>query len=204
MPNHYFSENPDSKHNINELSFLIREKSLTFFTDSGVFSRTRIDPGSILLIETVAEDLKRDDLRILDLGCGFGAIGLSLASIMPLSEVLLCDINTRAVDLCNRNIVQNKLENARACVSDGLSQITPDEKIDVIVCNPPIRAGKAVIYDFFAQSRKKLGSDGVLYIVIRKQQGAPSAKSYLQTIFPFVDTISRGGGYHIIKAVCGD
>ncbi len=111
----------------------------------------------------------------------------------------MVDVNERAVALAQKNLKANRLANARAYLSDALTGV--ESGLDFCVTNPPIRAGKAVIYGFFTQAAEKLKPGGKLYIVIRKQQGAPSAMKYLATIFEKVSVLEKEAGYWIIEAI---
>ena len=114
-------------------------------------------------------------------------------------NVVMCDVNGRAVQLSNKNIRANGLSNAQAVVSDAFSAL--EGGFDHVVTNPPIRAGKQVIYAMFDEACRRLSPGGTLTIVIRKQQGAPSAKNHLTELFGNAEVIARGGGYWIIRSV---
>lgn len=194
MPDHYFTQSPESAHRPGECQTVYREQVLSFETDAGVFSRDGIDKGTALLLDA----LPVLSGNVLDLGCGWGAVGLSVAKAYVSSRVTLVDINSRAVELCNKNAHRNGVS-VQVMQSDGFSELL-GEKFSFILTNPPIRAGKQVIYDLFAKSADHLLPGGSLYLVIRKQQGAPSALTYLNTFFPKVQVVKRGGGFWVIKA----
>ena len=196
MSDHYYTNRPSSKENRTTVCFDVGSKDYSFFTDSGVFSKEHLDPGSRLLIESIPAFAG----KCADIGCGWGPIGIILADRNPESNVTMLDINRRAVCLCNENILLNKITNARVLESDGMNALAEDEKFSLIVTNPPIRAGKTVIYDMFAQAHLRLEEGGALFIVIRKQQGAPSAKNFLKELFGNCEMVSRGGGYWILKS----
>ena len=168
MAEPYFTGEPTSRHEARTVCVQAGGRALAFETDAGTFSKTRLDPGSRLLLEA----LPPLSGRCADIGCGWGAIGVSLAAQNPDLFVEMVDVNERAVGLARRNAEANGVYNARALVSDGLAAVEPG--LDVCVTNPPIRAGKAVVYGFFAQAQEKLRPGGWLYAVVRKQQGAPS------------------------------
>jgi len=194
MPDHYFSESPESAHRPGECQTVYREQALSFETDAGVFSRDGIDKGTTLLLDS----LPSLSGNVLDLGSGWGAVGISVAKADPGIWVTMVDINSRAVELSKKNAQRNGVS-VRVLQSDGFLALN-GEKFSFILTNPPIRAGKQVIYDLFAKSAGHLLPGGSLYLVIRKQQGAPSALTYLNTIFSKVQVVERGGGFWVIKA----
>ncbi|NLG26095.1 MAG: class I SAM-dependent methyltransferase [Clostridiales bacterium] len=195
VPDHYYSPDPASASRPDWVMVSVLGRELRFATDAGVFSRDGLDPGSRLLIESAGE-LRG---RVLDLGCGWGAVGVALALENPDTTFLLSDVNRRAAALAAANADANGARNARAIESDGFSAI--DGTFDRILINPPIRAGKAVIYRLFADARERLNEGGALDVVIRKAQGAPSALVYLKELFGDARVVARGGGYRVIRAV---
>ena len=195
MADHYYTVNPNSAHDEWQISANVFGNDLTFTTDAGVFSRDGLDRGTEVMLNALPELSG----RILDLGCGWGAVGVSLGKKYPALEILMTDINQRAVDLSNRNLAANGVTNAHAVQGDAFENV--EGLFDAVITNPPIRAGKAVIYAMFDEARKYLVPGGSLYIVIRKQQGAPSALKYLSTIYDSAETIDRGSGFHVIRAV---
>ena len=195
MNDHYYSHTPVSAHHERLIETKILGREMRFNTDSGVFSRDDVDPGSRLLIES-AGPLSG---RVLDLGCGWGPVGLSLALENPEADFLMVDINERAVELSERNRRLNGVLNARVIESDSFDHV--EGEFNHILTNPPIRAGKAVIYSMFDDAFVRLKPGGALTIVIRKQQGAPSAKNHLTEVFGNAEIIARGGGYWIIRSV---
>jgi len=193
MPDHYYTENPNSAHDERRVALRALGNELTFITDAGVFSRDGLDRGTELLLDA----LPALSGRVLDLGCGWGAVGVALGKRWPELDIVMTDINSRAVGLAWRNLTENGV---RATVVQGDGFAAVEGKFDAIVTNPPIRAGKAVIYGLFAQARDYLKPDGALYVVIRKQQGAPSALKYLKEIYAQAETVDRGSGFHVLRA----
>ena len=192
MADHYYTPNPQSKHKPAQVAFEYRGHSLSFATDSGVFSRLELDRGTEILLNALPENLQG---RVLDLGCGYGAIGVSIARLHPACQVTMADINQRAVELAAENACANGVT-VETLQSDGFAALQ-GRTFDIIVQNPPIRAGKQVIYQMFADDAKAL--TGELYLVIRKQQGAESAQRYLQTLFACVEIIEKKSGYWIFR-----
>ena len=193
MNDHYYTENPHSAHDEREITVDIYGKTLRFVTDAGVFSRDGLDRGTEVLLKA----LPPVSGRALDLGCGWGAVGAALAAREPGLEVVMTDINARAVELARRNLAANGLR-AEVVQGDGFESV--QGKFDVIVSNPPIRAGKAAIYGMFDAARGFLKSGGAMYIVIRKQQGAASALKHLKETWGEAEVIERSGGFWVIAA----
>lgn len=193
MPDHYYTEEPGSAHDERAVTVRALGQELTFLTDAGVFSRGGLDRGTELLLEA----LPALSGRVLDLGCGWGAVGVTLGKRYPGLEIVMTDINTRAVDLARRNLAANGVA-ATVVQGDGFAAVAG--AFDAIVTNPPIRAGKAVIYGLFGAARGHLKPGGALYAVMRKQQGAPSALKYLREIYASAEIIDRGSGFHVMRA----
>ncbi len=198
MHDHYYSAEPQSGHRYAETAYTYRGRRLTFLTDAGVFSRGEMDFGTDVLLRCLPQDMTG---RVLDLGCGWGAVGVSVGKAFPACEIVMSDVNGRAVELAQRNAEANGVT-AGALQSDGLDRVTGD--FDYILVNPPIRAGKQVIYRLFAQGAQRLRTGGALYLVIRKQQGAESALRYLKTVFSGAETVEKSGGFWVIRCVGGN
>jgi 16S rRNA (guanine1207-N2)-methyltransferase len=137
---------------------------------------------------------------VLDVGCGYGPIGLSIAKNYPERIVHMIDVNERAIELSKANAVQNAVHNVEIYESDTLINVK-EYNFAAILTNPPIRAGKKTVHDIFEQSYEHLVTGGELWIVIQKKQGAPSALEKLKERFTIVETIDKSKGYFIIKAV---
>ena len=195
---HYYTQDPQTPHDIRTIVFSAGDIRLELITDAGVFSRNKVDYGSEWLIRS----LPKLSGNILDLGCGYGVIGLSIALSNSDARVTMADVNRRAVDLAVQNTEKNRIKNAVALVSDGFHQI--DGRFHAIVTNPPIRAGKHVIYPLFEQSIDYLLPGGSLYLVIQKKQGANSAADKLQSVFGNCETVNKQGGYRILKSTKPD
>nr|WP_216367764.1 class I SAM-dependent methyltransferase [Geobacillus sp. DSP4a] len=194
---HYYSAAPTSERNPQTWTFTLRGHEFRFTTDSGVFSKRGVDFGTQLLIETFEEPEVAGDL--LDVGCGYGPIGLALAKSFPNRLVQMIDVNERALELARENKRANHIDNVRIYQSDLFSEVG-EQRFAAVVTNPPIRAGKRVVHAIFEQSRDHLLDGGELWVVIQKKQGAPSALEKLKELFPFVEVASKKKGYYIIKA----
>ena len=163
-------------------------------TDAGVFSRDGLDRGTEVLLNA----LPPLSGRVLDLGCGWGPVGISVGLENPDSDITFSDINLRALELAKKNAEKYGIRGTFVH-SDGFAGI--EGSFDAIITNPPIRAGKQTIYQMFADSAERLTPGGALYLVIRKQQGAPSAQKYLATLFPKVEILDKSGGYWVFRCV---
>ncbi|MCR4622251.1 MAG: methyltransferase [Clostridiales bacterium] len=173
MKEHYFTSVPESESRPFEFETECLGQRLVFVCDRGVFSKGEIDEGTRILLES----LPPLSGRILDLGCGWGPVGITLGKLFPDAIVLMSDINQRAAALAGANIIKNGVSNVSVSVSDGFEGL--EGSFDYIITNPPIRAGKQKIYSLFDDALKRLNPKGSLFIVIRRQQGAESALKHL-------------------------
>jgi 16S rRNA (guanine1207-N2)-methyltransferase len=190
---HYFSKDNDQlESDPKRFKCFVGGKEYHFLTDSGVFSRKGLDFGSRLLLETI---LPNKQQHVLDLGCGYGPIGIVLADQWQ-SCVTMVDQNKRAIQLAKKNADLNRVQ-TKTSESDGFSGI--DGRFSLIVTNPPIRAGKKTYYSWFAEARNHLEEDGKLIFVIRKDQGALSSIAYCRSLYMQVNTLERKSGYFIIS-----
>jgi 16S rRNA (guanine1207-N2)-methyltransferase len=195
---HYFINDDNLASKPRKVDFQINGVDFSLDSDIGVFSKSELDKGSELLIKTLLP-LNSLGGNLLDLGCGIGVIGLTLAYFHPGLNVLLSDVNTRALSLCNANAEKLRLsQRVTILQSDIYTEI--EGKFDSIVSNPPIRAGKKVTYEIYRGALEHLIDGGSLYIVVRKQQGALSVKDYLEELFGNVTVLAREKGYYILKA----
>ncbi|MEH6992291.1 class I SAM-dependent methyltransferase [Neobacillus drentensis] len=198
MSEHYYSRTQKVESEPKYWDFTLRSQLFRFKTDNGVFSKKEVDFGSRLLIE--AFELPNVEGSVLDVGCGYGPIGLSIAKNYPERIVHMIDVNERAIELSKANAVQNAVHNVEIYESDTLINVK-EFNFAAILTNPPIRAGKKTVHDIFEQSYEHLVAGGELWIVIQKKQGAPSALEKLKERFSTVETIDKSKGYFIIKAV---
>ena len=198
MSEHYYSNKPQTESKPRQWKFTLRGHTFTFETDAGVFSKSEVDFGSRVLIDTF--EMPEVEGDVLDVGCGYGPIGLSIAKANPERFVHMMDINTRAIALAEKNAQVNGIQNVRIFESDGLASVG-DVKAAAILTNPPIRAGKETIFRFYDESYEKLMEGGELWIVIQKKQGAPSTVSHLEELFSEVDVVEKKKGYWIIRAI---
>lgn len=198
MTEHYYSRKPSTESNPEKWQSELKGNSFRFKTDTGVFSKNEVDFGSRLLIDTV--ELNRANGLVLDVGCGYGPIGLSLAKAYPEAMVHMVDVNERAIMLSEENASENKVNNVKIYESDRLTGVE-EKGFDAILTNPPIRAGKKIVHDIFEQSFHHLAEGGELWVVIQKKQGAPSAMEKMKELFGEVDIVAKSKGYFILKSV---
>lgn len=194
----YFTNDPTLKSKMRTISFYFQDVKFDFVSDNGVFSKDKIDTGSEVFLHVLVKtmDLKGN---ILDLGSGYGTIGLVLAYFYQDANFILADVNTRACMLAKENAKRLTLKNVEVRESNSFSSI--NETFDYILINPPVRAGKKIIYEMFASSYLHLTSNGKLLIVIRRNQGAESACKFIQSIFNNCSLISRDKGYYVYEAI---
>lgn len=190
----YYAENPDAAHDIHELRVELLGEKMTFLTDAGVFSKKMVDFGSQLLLKCL--EVNQGE-TVLDVGCGYGPLGLSLAKAYGVQATMV-DINNRALDLARQNAERNKVE-ATIFQSNIYEQV--EGHFDHVISNPPIRAGKQVVHEIIEKSKDFLETDGDLTIVIQKKQGAPSAKSKMEDVFGNCEILKKDKGYYILRSV---
>ena len=196
----YYAENPTSQHDEHVVDYRVNDIDLKFTTDAGVFSKMRVDYGSGVLIKKMA-DVNFPSNNILDVGTGYGPLGLFAAKFWPTQTVEMVDVNQRGLDLAKKNAELNHIDNVAIFVSDVYSNITPEKKYGLIVTNPPIRAGKTVVSNILSGAKSHLVSDGVLLLVIQKKQGEPSARKLLTKTFGNCTILKRDKGYYVLQAV---
>ncbi|KEZ49164.1 MULTISPECIES: class I SAM-dependent methyltransferase [Metabacillus] len=198
MTNHYYSQQPEALSDRKSWTYTLRGNSFHFQSDRGVFSKNEVDFGSRLLINTFA--LPKTDGDLLDVGCGYGPIGIALAKEFGDRTVDMIDINERAVQLAKENAEANGVKNVRIRTSNLFENVDPSKKYAAILTNPPIRAGKKTVHEIFEKSYHSLCPGGELWVVIQKKQGAPSAMAKLSEMFKDVAAVKKDKGYYIIRA----
>lgn len=196
MSNQYFENNENLKSNIHTIKYYFKKTTLVFDTDNGVFSKGGIDFGSNVLLQSLP--IFEEKLTLLDVGCGYGTIGLTIAKKYPNIIVDMVDVNLRAIELAKSNALKNDINNVNIFESSCYENV--DKMYDVIISNPPIRAGKKIVFEILSGAYEHLNMGGELYIVIQKKQGAESSLKHLKTIFENVEVINKDGGYWIIKS----
>lgn len=194
MANMYYTENPDSAHDLHELRVTLLGESFSFMTDSGVFSKKMIDYGSQFLLNCLAFEYGDS---LLDVGCGYGPLGIALSKVQGVSATMV-DINNRALDLAKQNAAKNGV--APAIFQSNLYE-NVEGAFNHIISNPPIRAGKAVVHEVLQGAYEHLVDGGDLIIVIQKKQGAPSAKAKMEDVFGNCEVVKKDKGYYILRSI---
>ncbi|WP_088810996.1 MULTISPECIES: class I SAM-dependent methyltransferase [unclassified Listeria] len=197
MTKHYFSNNDDLKHARKYLNFVLRGNEFKFISDAGVFSKNAVDFGSRVLIE--AFQLNKTTGRILDVGCGYGPIGLAIAKSFPEATIDMVDVNLRALELAKENAALNHIQNVQIFESSVYENVSKTD-YQAILSNPPIRAGKKLVHAILEEAHGYLADFGELWIVIQKKQGGPSAAKKMEEVFGNVETVVKEKGYFIFKS----
>ncbi len=193
----YFTNNPNLKSELRTIIYKYKGETLTFYSDNGVFSKDKLDFGSNLLLNTIFEYIDKDNLEVLDVGCGYGFLGVSIAKLKN-AQVTMCDVNKRALHLTKKNIEENNVSSKCQVIESNMYEHITD-RYDLVITNPPIRAGKEVVYGILDGARDRLKVDGELWMVIRKDQGAKSAMKHLEETYD-VELVTKSKGFYIIKA----
>ena len=206
MSSHYFSPettllSPAEQRRAPVLAVELGDLQLQFLTGKSTFSKSGLDEGSSLLLQTLwKEGDFPDNARVCDLGCGWGAVAALWARSHPQHIVFALDINPRAAQLARLNFERNAVANAVAWCGDGLSAARPDF-FDLVAFNPPIRAGNEVIERLLREAHLSLKQNAELWAVIRTAQGAKTWAKKLELLFGSCETVEMRGGYRILRAV---
>ena len=196
MTEHYFTEKPKSKVDLGIIRTYFRGRLFEFVTASGVFSKTRIDPGTRLLIETMILPEKG---YLLDLGCGYGPVGIVAALFNPQLHVVMTDLNERALWLAKENAKQNKVENVE--VRKGfLYEPVRDMKFETILSNPPTTAGMKIVLPIIEQAPQHLAKNGLLQIVVRSKISGKRLATKIEETFGNIKILARKSGYRVLTA----
>ena len=187
---HYFIADETLEHDYQTFDFHVRGVSLKLTTDRGVFSRNFVDFGTRVLLDNLTFDHVK---KALDLGCGYGPIGLFMARYDESVNVVMTDVNERAIELVKKNISENKIKNAQVILSHAFELI--DDTFDLIVTNPPIRAGKETVFEIYEGAYEHLDKGGLFYVVIQKKQGAPSSVVKIENLFGNCTVVNKTKGY---------
>jgi len=171
---------------------ILRGKEFKFHQESGLFSVQRVDPGTRLLVDHC---IIPEEATVLDLGCGNGVVGVSIAILFPHTQVECCDINMHAVTLAKTNIKKFMLENCKAYRSDIYNKTI--SKFDTILTYPPFSAGRKVCYAFIDESILHLNENGTLQLVALHQKGGKMLQKRMEEVFGNVEVIAKKAGYRV-------
>ena len=193
---HYYTTDNNLTSNIREIEYTYRGNIIKYFVDNGVFSKDRVDFGTNVLLRNLP--IFKDNSKVLDVGCGYGAIGLPIAKSNKTLFVEMIDVNLRAIELVKDNLKANKIFNVKVYESNLYENV--NSMFDYIISNPPIRAGKKVVFGVVDQGYEHLNDGGEIYVVIQKKQGAPSLLKEMENVFGNAEIIAKESGYFIIKS----
>jgi len=191
---HYFSKKPKSVQRPRTIGLFMNGRNLQFKTSSSMFSPKKIDNATVLLIENM-----RLQGEILDLGCGYGPLGISAAVVSPESSVTMAEINERAARLAEENIALNRIPNAIVIESDFFEKI--NEKFDTIIMNPPMAIGMQRLLALIQECKEHLAKGGSLQIVSRHNKGGSRLETRMKDVFGNVETLAKGGGFRVYMSV---
>jgi 16S rRNA (guanine1207-N2)-methyltransferase len=200
LAEHYFTKRPRSRGRLGLVRCRLRGREFEFLTSSGMFSPKRIDNGSRLLIESMALPERG---VVLDIGCGYGPIGIAAARLWPGLEVWMTDVNERAVRLAERNALRNGVGNVVVREGD-LYEPVGERFFDAILSNPPISAGLArVVGPLVSGTWDHLVDGGSLQLVVQSNKGGRAVASMMEGRFGAFEVATRGGGFRVLRAVKG-
>ncbi len=192
---HYFENDENLKSELRKLTYNYGLYDFCFWSDNGVFSKDKVDFGSTLLLETFLSNEGRENLDVLDVGCGYGLLGIVIADVLK-ANVVMTDVNKRAMHLATRNVNENEVS-AKVTESDAYENV--DGLYDVIITNPPIRVGKSVTLSILEGAKKHLKPDGNLWFVIHKDQGAKSMGKFLEKHYE-IEIVNKSKGFYVFLA----
>ena len=198
MGEHYFSERPVSPERRGLVRARLRGLEFGFVTSSGVFSVRRVDRGTRLLVESM---VLPEGGRVLDMGCGYGVVGVVAGRLVPGLEVWMIDVNERAVSLARLNLVRNGVEGAVVLQGD-LYRPVEGMRFSVVLSNPPISAGlRRVVGALVEGAVGHLEAGGSLQVVVQSRKGGRALASMMEDAFGGVEVLARGGGYRVLMSV---
>lgn len=193
---HYFINDNKVKSNKRNLFYEYGDVTFTFVSDNGVFSKNEIDEGSNALLNNYLKCGVKG--RTLDVGSGIGFLGIVISKIND-CEVDMLEVNSRAVELCRENIKNNKIDKCNVYESDIYEKA--NGLYDVVISNPPIKAGKKVVFEILEKAYDYLKEKGELWIVVRKSHGADSCKCKMIDVYGNCDIVKRDKGFYTLKSV---
>ncbi|MGD0977627.1 MAG: class I SAM-dependent methyltransferase [Candidatus Bathyarchaeia archaeon] len=191
---HYFVANPKSRPRYGLIRTHLRGKPFEFLTASGVFSKQRIDLGTRLLIESMLLPKKG---CALDIGCGYGAVGIGAAAFNPRLYVILVDVNARAVWLARQNVEKNMVSNAevrRGCLYAPVKDLI----FDCVLSNPPVSAGMETVKAMIVEAPRHMVCGGVFQMVVKSKIGGKRLRTIFEEAFGNVEVLARESGYRVL------
>lgn len=197
---HYFTNNSNTTDNIKTIEYYINDEKLEFLTNNAVFSKSYVDFGSDFLNQYVINNVENANKKLIDVGCGYGAMGLTIGHFLDNLDLTLIDINERAVALCKENA--DKLlnhKNVNIFESDIFENVTGT--FDIAITNPPIRTGKQNVFAIYEACYNHLNDGGEIFVVIQKKQGANSSKDKLTELFGNCNIVDKKSGYMLLHSV---
>lgn len=197
MANHYYTKNPESISQQKHWTYRLKGNTLSFTSDNGVFSKHTVDFGSELLVESYDIPEQFQKASLLDIGCGYGTMGLTYGKAYPELSIEMIDVNERALVLAQENAKKNGIHNVDIHESNLYDSVKKSQ-YEIIISNPPIRAGKIVVHTILEKAYDYLAEKGQLVIVIQKKQGAPSAQKKMEEVFGNCERIQWDKGYWIL------
>lgn len=195
---HYFSEKPDTISKRKDIFLNFLNKDFIFTTDNGIFSKNHVDLGTLILLKEIIKNYSNKDFSVLDIGCGYGVVGTIIKTFYPTCTITLSDINERALDLSSVNLEKNNINKFNITKSNLYENIS--DTFDLIISNPPIRAGKKLIFELYQKSYEHLNENGVFFCVIMTKHGAKSTEKELKNIFQEVNCLNICEGYRVYMA----
>ncbi|MCF2144456.1 MAG: methyltransferase [Candidatus Heimdallarchaeota archaeon] len=198
MTGHYFSEHPQSSGKTVLLRTFQLGNHLTFNSQSGVFSWRKIDNGSELLLNNLTLPSKG---TVLDLGCGYGFLGIALAKAYPELFFVLTDVNVLAVKLARSNCKLNGVTKNTRVLQGNLYEPVREQKFAAIITNPPLMAGKSVLQSFITGAKQHLLPGAALQLVVPKKKGLLSIQKMLVAVFGSWELVAKGSGFRVLKAI---
>ena len=195
---HYYTNNPTTESREKIINSTIANENLKFYTDNGVFSKESVDFGTKTMLESF--NTEKEDAKVADIGCGYGVISIFLAKKYPTFKFTMVDVNNRVLELSKKNIELNNINN-EVEVLESSSFDNVEGNFDIVLTNPPIRAGKKIVHKIMIDSYEHLNAQGELWVVIQKKQGMASCKKLLEETFSRVEIVTKNKGYYILRAV---
>jgi len=195
---HYYTNNPTTESREKIINSTIANENLKFYTDNGVFSKESVDFGTKTMLESFSTE--KENAKVADIGCGYGVISIFLAKKYPTFKFTMVDVNNRVLELSKKNIELNNINN-EVEVLESSSFDNVEGNFDIVLTNPPIRAGKKIVHKIMIDSYEHLNASGELWVVIQKKQGMASCKKLLEDTFSMVEVVTKNKGYYILKAV---